>query len=400
MVRRVFFWAHLALGVVGGIVILVLCLTGALLTYQKQIVGWVDRDLRRVEAPAAAPVSLERLVEATQRERPGPPATAVTVYADPAEAAVVALGRAGLVYVEPATGKVRGEGSRGVRALFRTVEDWHRWLALSGDWRATGRAVTGACTLAFLVLTLTGPILWWPRQWSRAHLGPITWFQRRLRGRARDFNWHNAIGIWSALPLAVIAVTGVVISYEWANALLFRMAGDVAPARPAGGPPAEARAGRGRDARPEPTSLEGLDALWTRAQGQVSGWRSIALRLPVPTQGPVTFTVDRGTGTRPDLRGQLVLDRKSGEVVRWEPFEAQTRGRQWRGWARWSHTGEVGGLIGQTVAGLASAGAVVLAWTGLALSWGRFRAWLARRAAARAERPLASDARATLGDNA
>ena len=302
-----------------------------------------------------------------QRERPGAPATAVTVYADPAEASVVALGRAGIVYVEPATGKVLGEGSRGTRAVFRAVEDWHRWLAASGDWRATGRAVTGACTLAFLVLTLTGPFLWWPRQWSRAHLVPITWFQRGLRGRARDFNWHNAIGIWSALPLALIAATGLVISYEWANALLFRLAGEVAPARPA----ASARggaAGRGRDARPEPPPVDGLDRLWTRAQGQVEGWRSIAVRLPVPAQGPVTFTIDRGTGTRPDLRAQLVLDRQvRRRSCAGSRTTSQTRGRQWRTWARWTHTGEAGGVLGQAVAGLASAGAVVLAWTGLAL---------------------------------
>jgi uncharacterized iron-regulated membrane protein len=46
---------------------------------------------------------------------------------------------------------------------------------------------------------------------------------------------------------------------------------------------------------------------------------------------------------------------------------------------RFIHTGEVAGIPGQTIAGIASAGAAVLVYTGLALSWRRFRAWLARR---------------------
>ena len=48
-----------------------------------------------------------------------------------------------------------------------------------------------------------------------------------------------------------------------------------------------------------------------------------------------------------------------------------------------THTGEVLGIPGQTIAGLATAGSVVLVWTGLALAWRRWRAWLKRRASAR-----------------
>ena len=399
MIRRAVFWTHLLLGVVGGVVILVLSVTGALLAFQRQITAFAERDVRRLATPAAAPVSLERLVERVQSERPAAAPTSVTIQADPREAAAVVLARVGVVYVDPGTGRVIGEGSRRTRAALRGVEDWHRWLAAGGEWRAAGRAVTGACTLAFLAISLTGPFLWWPRRWSRPSLRPVTWFQRGLRGRARDFNWHNAIGLWTAAPLALMAVTGAVISYEWANALLFRMAGDVAPER-AGGPPATARPDRGAEVRPARSSLDGLDRLWSLAQGQVEGWRTLTLRLPVPADGPVTFTIDRGTGARPDLRAQLVLDRRSGETVRWEPYASQTRGRQWRAWARWTHTGEAGGLVGQAVAGLACAGAAALVWTGLALSGRRLRAWLGRRAPATLARPLDDPARATLGDPA
>ena len=55
-----------------------------------------------------------------------------------------------------------------------------------------------------------------------------------LAGKARDFNWHNTIGFWSAIPLAIIVAGGVVISYPWATALVYRAYGEAPPA-PAGG---------------------------------------------------------------------------------------------------------------------------------------------------------------------
>jgi len=50
-------------------------------------------------------------------------------------------------------------------------------------------------------------------------------FPAGLRGKARDWNWHNVLGIWCALPLLVIVLTGVVMSFDWANAMLFRLTG-------------------------------------------------------------------------------------------------------------------------------------------------------------------------------
>ena len=47
------------------------------------------------------------------------------------------------------------------------------------------------------------------------------WFRGGLAGRARDWNWHNVIGFWCATPLFLIVLTGVVMSYPWANDLLW-----------------------------------------------------------------------------------------------------------------------------------------------------------------------------------
>ena len=102
----------------------------------------------------------------------------------------------------------------------------------------------------------------------------------------------------------------------------------------------------------------------------------------MPAAGaPVVYTIDRGDGGQPQLRGTLTLNAATGDA-KWEGFDAQSAGRRARAWLRFLHTGEAAGLIGQTIAGLVSAGAVVLVYSGFALSWRRFRAWRARSRAA------------------
>ncbi|MBC7927004.1 MAG: PepSY domain-containing protein, partial [Bryobacteraceae bacterium] len=73
------------------------------------------------------------------------------------------------------------------------------------------------------------------------------------------------------------------------------------------------------------------------------------------------------------------------QVEKSETFESLDSGRRFRTWLRFVHTGEFYGLPGQTIAGIASAGAAVLVWTGISLSLSRFRAWRARKKTARAE---------------
>jgi uncharacterized iron-regulated membrane protein len=76
-------------------------------------------------------------------------------------------------------------------------------------------------------------------------------------------------------------------------------------------------------------------------------------------------------------RSQLTLDATTGDVVRWEPYADTSRGAKVRGWMRFAHTGELGGPVGQAIAGLACVGGAVLVWTGLALALRRYLAWRA-----------------------
>ena len=361
--RKILFWIHLATGCLAGTIVLIMSVTGVLLAYERQITSWADRDYRSTPPAAGAMrLPIEAMTEKVTAQNGALPSV-ITLRTDPAAPAEVSFGREHVYLVDVYSGSVLGEGSQSVRTFFQKVENWHRWLGAS------------------LLLLVSGPFLWMPRRWSWQNVMPIALFRGGLSGRAREFNWHNVIGIWCAVPLFIIVLSGVVMSYPWANNLLYRLTGNEPPVqgngppRGAGGPRGAQRARRGEEA---PPSLAGLNPLWARAEQQVPGWRSLTLRLPPRGRGPMSFTIDTGNG-RPDQRAQLTLDRRTAEVVRWEPFSSYNASRRLRTWFRFLHTGEAGGIAGQTVAGIATAGAAMLVWTGIFLAIRRLSRWRNRR---------------------
>jgi uncharacterized iron-regulated membrane protein len=389
-VRSVLFWIHLTAGVVAGIVILLMSATGVLLTYEKQMLAWSDRTPAAAPPVAEAPrLRVEELIAAAQAAEPAGGVTGVTVSAVDGAPALVTIGQR-TIAVNAYTGAVLGDASPQLRKFFRAVTAWHRWLGVEGPGRQVARVFTGWGNLLFLVVILLGPILWIPRIWTGAQLRAVALFRGGLRGKARDFNWHNVIGIWSVVPLAVIVASALPMSFPWANAALYRIAGEAPPesgrgaqVSPRNGAGSDARRGNGRRSdRPvdgADATSQTLNAMWQRAERHVEHWRSISLRLPNDASAPLAFTIDRGTGGQPQLRSTLMIDRSIGDVVRSETFETQTLGRRLRTFARFAHTGEFFGVAGQTIAGLASAGAVVLTWTGVTLAVRRFSAWRKRR---------------------
>ncbi len=367
--RKLIFWLHLICGVTVGLVVFIMSITGVVLTYEKQMLRWADGF--RIDPPGGqsrlGPEALFRQAQAAA----GKPPTAALFRSDPGDPARLYFGRESFA-VDPYTGERLGEGAVGLRRFFRTMIVWHRWLGQEGEGRAAGKAITGVCNLAFLFIVVSGCYLWWPKEWSWKQLRPIVFFRGGLRGKARDFNWHNVFGLWCAVPLFLLVATAAFFSYSWPSSLLYVLTGEERPQSGRG------RSGGGSEKPAAPVSFEGLNELWEKAAASAPGWKSITLRLAERPGAPVTFSLDRGNGARPDLRSTLTLDRKSGAVVRLETPADIGPASAARSWIRWIHTGEAGGLAGQTLAGVASLAACMLVYTGWMLSWRRFRAWRER----------------------
>jgi len=376
MLRTTLFWLHLATGMAVGLVVLMMSATGVILTYERQMLAAAAQ--RIVVPPGGSILPLTDLVRASGGDGFDP--THLVLHADPAAPLELRAGRSGSRLIDPYTGDQVTPGGASLDAFFGAVTRWHRWFDADGDSRATGRSITGAANLAFLFLLLTGAYLWLPRIVSRATLRRRLWFGKSGTAAQRDFNWHHVIGIWSLVPLLVIVATATVFGYAWANRLAWNLAGEEPPVRSAtepGQPTAMATTA--------PIEALPLDDLLSRAVGEFEAdlgpWNTVTVTLPDAGASRIHFQFDQGNGGQPQRRHGLTLDASSGELLGWSRFGDQSAGTRLRSWIRFLHTGEALGVAGQTVAGLASLGAVFMVWTGLSLSVRRFRRYRRRQLA-------------------
>jgi uncharacterized iron-regulated membrane protein len=385
LLRRILFWAHLSCGVSAGLIILLMSATGVLLTYEHQLVARAA--LRNhVAAPnGAARLSADELA-ATATGYAAPEARLSLMFdADPSAPVAVSTGRATVALLNPYTGADIPDGSAGRREFFATVERLHRWMG--GDARGAAANLIDFANLLFLFIIASGIYLWLPAVWRwRTVRGLLLFRAKYVNSKVRDFNWHHVFSAWALLPLFVIALSGVVMSYPWANRMVFAVFGEQVPQR-AGPPPGAGRPEPGPASVRSGTPSTGpaaaglsLQQLLNAAQAQEPDWQRIT--LPLQARGErIAIAVELKSAQRRAPRRTITLRTADGSVITAPPVQvtAQSPGQRARSWLRFAHTGEQYGLAGQTVAGLASLAACFLAYTGLALAWRRLIVPLWRR---------------------
>jgi uncharacterized iron-regulated membrane protein len=370
MLRKTIFWLHLVCGVIAGLIVLMMSVTGVILTYERQIQVWEDRSYYAYPETGQQMLDADQLIAAS-RNIEGFEPSSLMLSSDPTAPAVLRQGRSQTQYLNPYSGEAYSPHSDAWSAFFSSVRGWHRWFNVTGDGRSAARDITGAANLMFLFLVLSGIYLWLPKIIVKATIRARIWFNKKnLTANARDFNWHHVFGFWAAIPLVVIISTATVFNYSWANNLVYRLAGEEPPIR-GGNASTEATVAA-------PLSRLPYSDLVDIAKTYSEDWRTITLSIPDESAQTTSLTLDEGDGGQPQKRHALTLDVSDGEVAAWAPFTSQSAGVQARRWVRFLHTGEALGITGQTIAGLASLAAVLMVWTGLALALRRFRRWLER----------------------
>lgn len=322
--RRALFQVHLWTGLVAGLYLFVVCVTGAALMFRIDMQRAAHPALFTPRAgPSAQPATvLERVREAF-------PADEVSFVEAPSRLRPVYLAylRRGndfpAVLVDPASGRVLGEVPQ--QSAIRALQELHFDL-LAGR---RGRIANGIGAALLLVLSLTGIVIWWPgvANWRRS-------LKVRWTGNWRRVSWdlHSATGFWTAVLIAMWAVTGIYFAFpaqfrdtvNWISPLTV-----VVP--PASAPSASSA--------PPPTWRELVD----RAQHARPG-EHVARMVP-PADEKAAFVVMFSKemplpGGRADLT-PVYLDQYTGAVLK-SPDVRRSAGDVVMDWAGWLHTGGFG----------------------------------------------------------
>jgi uncharacterized iron-regulated membrane protein len=157
MFRKTLFWAHLISGLLAGLVIFMMSLTGVLITYERQIENWFARaDYLSADQHQAMAASIDNLIEISKYRNSEFYPDTVIVINHPGAPISLRQGRNNSIQLNPYTGEEMQIGSPALENFFSAVTGWHRWFNMSGEDRATARSITGVSNLVFLFLILSG----------------------------------------------------------------------------------------------------------------------------------------------------------------------------------------------------------------------------------------------------
>ena len=374
--KRISHHLHVWLSLPFGLIISLVCLSGASLVFEQEITERLYPGRYFVNGNGQAPLSLDRLAAQVSRSLPDSVSiTGITVFSDPSRAYRVSLSRPSraAVFADPYTGELTGRQERG--AFFTSMFRLHRWLfntARPEGRPPVGKLLVGISTLVLVAILVTGIWLWVRR--ARKSL------KNRLQvavGKGRHRFWydlHVSGGFYAALVLLALALTGLTWSFSWYRTAFYAAFGVVnqpVKGRQAGSPASGRKGGKPDDARKKTADFASWQSVYEQLSRRQPEYKEITV-----SSGSATVSSGR-LGNR---RGadRYTFDPQTGEITESLPYRDQDRSGKIRGWIYSVHVGSWGGLFTRILTFLAALTGGVLPLTGYYL-WFRKRAKRAGR---------------------
>lgn len=328
---------HLYLGLTAGFIVTVVCLTGAILTFEPDLIRLSNPQRFQVEG-SGSPVAVRLAIDSVGYYVHDAKLTAITVYQDPRRPWEFNFGPPGRAYVDPTDGGVIETGVRRP-AFFAKTQELHRWLLAPG----VGRPIVGAATICFVFILIAALFIWWPRTMGafKARINPFAVFSKHGGERRKLHDLHVSLGVWCLIPLMVMALTGLPEGYAWATKALYVMTASAQQ------PPAPTSTS---DTTLAPLGVDSALALGIARLGPAKQW---SVRMPQRPSGAISVVSLPVDGWHDRAVDQLYLDRVTGAELRLDRWNDLTPGfRARRSIYPW-HFGTIWGFPSKLVAFLA-----------------------------------------------
>ena len=236
--KKIFRKIHLWLSVPFGLIITLVCFSGAMLVFENEVNEWFRRDLYYVETVKESPLPMDKLLEKVATTLPDSVSvTGVSISSDPGRAYQVSLSkpRRASLYVDQYTGEVKGKSERS--GFFMFMFRMHRWLLDSmnpgNEGIFWGKMIVGVSTLLLVFVLISGIVIWWPR--TRKALKNSLKITATKGWRRFWYDLHVAGGMYALIFLLAMALTGLTWSFPWYRTAFYKVFGGEVQQRAAQG---------------------------------------------------------------------------------------------------------------------------------------------------------------------
>jgi uncharacterized iron-regulated membrane protein len=358
--KKIIGWLHLWLGIGSGLVVLTVALTGSILVFERELEPRLSPGFSYVEVPAngAKAVSMDILTQTVLNSYKDYNLRQIVIEQEADRSVIFSIQKGKHDMLAVAVNQYTGRIIKAVdeeSRFFNVVLRLHRYLCMG----TTGKVITGISCSIFLIMVITGIVLWWPKRNARKQRMRVKWDASWKR-----LNWdlHAVLGFYVHIVIFLIALTGLTWSYQWVNDLIFYTF-DGKPMKKMTPPKTEAvsTAGTGYMSR----IMHSTDSILA-----YNG--PIRIRFAEKKDQAITV-LKRNTGAAIDnIASTLYFEAGTGRLVQVRLYENESRGMKVRRLVYPIHTGSLLGWPTKLLALIAALVSASLPVTGLCI-------WLNRK---------------------
>ena len=368
--KKVFRNIHLWLSVPFGLIITLICFSGAMLVFENEVMELCHRDLYYVRKVKARTIPMDELMAKVSGILPDSVSiTGISISSDPERTYQVSLSkphRASLS-VDQYTGEVKGRSGR--TPFFLAMFKLHRWLldSMKPDGGIfVGKVVVGTSTLMFVFVLISGIVIWWPR--TKRVLKNSLKITVGKGWRRFWYDLHVVGGMYTLVLLLAMAITGLTWSFSWYRTGFYKVLGVELSKQPHSKNKENSRA----------------NSVYGHTEGQCltlyANWEKVYDKLKThnPDYKQITFSKGTATVSFNRLGNQRAADRytfnpHNGEIIGTTFYEDTDKVSKIRGWIYSVHVGNWGGLFTRILTFIAALIGCTLPLTGYYLWLRRLR---------------------------
>lgn len=370
--KKFFAKIHLWLSIPFGIIIAIVCLTGAILVFETEILESCYPSRYFVKEMKGEPLTPAELISSARRQLPNSiKINGIRVFSDPDRTYQLVLpGKKAAAFIDPYTAEITGIDDG--QGFFMQMMRLHRWLLDSykrdGSF-SLGKAVVGYSTLALAVILISGLVIWYPRNKKV--------LKNRLKIKTKS-GWHRFFydlhvsgGFYATLLLLVLTLTGLTWSFGWYRDAFYTVFGVSTnqPRARATAPSSSSNTSGEKGSHGHSGSSERKGKQQKRTD--YTQWAEILSDLQIRYPEYNSITIQDGTATVStanygNTRGsdRYSFDPASGDITEIQLYKDLPKSGKIRGWIYAFHAGTWGGMATRVLSCLVSFLGAVFAITG------------------------------------